>query len=214
MAEYADVNYWNERYTKDEKTFEWYQGYVGIQKVLRLHLVPNKTILVPGCGNSSLSEEIYINDCKNVTSVDFSPVVINQMKQKYINKPAMAWVAADVTKLPMEDASFDIIVDKGCVDSLLCGETSEDAAVATLREYYRVLKPAGVCIIVSFGSPDLRQHLLESAEFKWQLHPVTNIAKPSLNLADYTNSSQGVPAVPKVTEGADCHYVYTCIKHG
>jgi len=32
MSEYADASYWNDRYTKDEKTFEW-SLYTSLQTV-------------------------------------------------------------------------------------------------------------------------------------------------------------------------------------
>ena len=40
-------------------------------------------ILVLGCGNSKLSELIYNNGHADITNVDFSSVVIKDMKDRY-----------------------------------------------------------------------------------------------------------------------------------
>ena len=107
MTRYDDADYWNDRYTNDTKPFEWLQNYSSIRnfftnKYLRsLNLatdenkdaakaVPEKQpfrhsdrVLIIGCGNSHLGQEMWIDGFKQISQVDFSSVVIDQMRKKY-----------------------------------------------------------------------------------------------------------------------------------
>lgn len=41
------------------------------------------------------------------------------MQAKYADRPEMVWVEGDVTALPFDDASFDLVVDKATMDSFM-----------------------------------------------------------------------------------------------
>ena len=57
-------------------------------------------ILMLGCGNANFSADIYDHGFRNITNVDFSEVVINQMAQKNAKtRPEMTWQVADVTNM-------------------------------------------------------------------------------------------------------------------
>ena len=45
-------------------------------------------VLMVGCGNSELSQEMYSAGYTNILNIDISEVVIDQMKQQY---PHMEW---------------------------------------------------------------------------------------------------------------------------
>ena len=94
-------------------------------------------ILVLGCGNSKLSEVIYNNGHADITNVDFSGVVVDDMKKRYKTcegmmctsscqpvaprrryPPHACHVAAvyvcNITDLSLfPENSFDIVIDKG-----------------------------------------------------------------------------------------------------
>ena len=63
--------------------------------------------------------------------------------------------------LGFPDASFDAVIDKAMLDSLLCGEASTANTGRYVGEVARTLKPGGVYIIVSFGTPENRLSYLE-----------------------------------------------------
>ena len=48
-----------------------------------------------GCGNSELSGDLYEDGYKNITNIDYSPVVISNMVQKYQHMPNMKWEVGD-----------------------------------------------------------------------------------------------------------------------
>ena len=79
------------------------------------------------------------------------------------------------------DASFDAVIDKATLDSLLCGENSTVNTGKYVGTVARLLKPGGVFIIVSFGTPENRLSYLEG-DYGWQV-TVHSIPKPTINTA-------------------------------
>jgi len=85
-----------------------------------------------GCGNSKLSEEMYDDGFRNITNVDYSPVVIDQMQRRHeASRPGMKWVVADVRELPFDADAFDITLDKGTMDAMMT--TKGDVWVAMVN---------------------------------------------------------------------------------
>jgi ubiquinone/menaquinone biosynthesis C-methylase UbiE len=67
-----------------------------------------------------------------------------------------------------------------------------------LFELYRVLKPGGVLVAVSYGSPDTRINYFEKPKLNWRIEQ-TAVEKPRVQGL----SSEG---------GNDSHYIYICTK--
>lgn len=139
-------------------------------------------VLILGCGNSTFGEDMIRDGWKGqITNVDFSSEVIEQMKKKYCNPeftvkfgcPEMKFVCADITKgLPFSNQSFDLIVCKGTFDAILCGIGSVNNAKVVVGECARVLADGhGVFFLVSNGNPDSRVVFLEhdnDISFYWK----------------------------------------------
>ncbi|EGO22318.1 hypothetical protein SERLADRAFT_472997, partial [Serpula lacrymans var. lacrymans S7.9] len=128
--EYGTKEYWDHRYSQhsDSATFDWFKSYAEVAHLIREY-VPDKSskILMLGCGNSSLSEDMWQDGYKNIVNIDYSSVVIQQMKQKYGSiRPGMECA------LSFGNASFDVAIDKG----ELCGNLStvvvDDVAIGTM----------------------------------------------------------------------------------
>lgn len=90
MPQYGDPEYWEERYkTSEGKTFDWLEDYDSLKDIFLKSLKENSKILMLGCGNSELSEKMYINGYKNIINIDISKVVIDQMQKRNEDKPEM-----------------------------------------------------------------------------------------------------------------------------
>ena len=78
-------------------------------------------VLILGCGNSNFSLEMLQDGWGSIINIDFSSVVIEQMKKKYDDySDSMEFICADITKsLPFSDESFDLIICKGTLDAIL-----------------------------------------------------------------------------------------------
>lgn len=109
-----------------------------------------------GCGNSELSEQLYDAGYTNITNIDISQVVIQQMAERSkLSRSKMKFVTGDVTDMHMfKDNQFDILIDKSTIDALLCGDDSFLMTAKMLKEAQRVLKVGGVYLAISYGSPE------------------------------------------------------------
>lgn len=72
--------------------------------------------------------------------------------------PGLSYDVADVRSLPWPSSSFDALVDKATLDTML--NAGEGAAEAMLAEAARALRPCGVLLCVTTGAPGERLPLL------------------------------------------------------
>ncbi|KAJ1306670.1 hypothetical protein OPQ81_007665 [Rhizoctonia solani] len=79
---YEGKTYWDERYQSEEgrQSFDWFKSYKDIKDILE-NYIPGRDvrILMLGCGNSTLSEDMYQDGYRNIVNIDFSSVVIQHM---------------------------------------------------------------------------------------------------------------------------------------
>jgi SAM-dependent methyltransferase len=139
-------------------------------------------ILILGCGNSRVGEDLLGDGWTGqIVNVDFSPVAIEQMKERYNDKfyhrfhnpRKMEFLCSDVTQpLPFEDKSFDLIICKGTFDAVLCSSGSVANANRMIEESVRLLANGhGVFFLVSYANPDSRVVFLErqnDLSYYWQ----------------------------------------------
>eukprot|EP00455_Lapot_gusevi_P022854 TRINITY_DN2379_c0_g1_i1.p1 TRINITY_DN2379_c0_g1~~TRINITY_DN2379_c0_g1_i1.p1 ORF type:complete len:226 (+),score=82.28 TRINITY_DN2379_c0_g1_i1:83-679(+) len=175
---YGDLGYWNTRYESSDSTYDWYLSYADLKEQMTAALAGGADrvaslnraapVLVVGCGNSLLSEDLYNDSFTDILSIDYSEVVIDKMKQKYAQTPALRFEQADVRELPYRDGSFQYVIDKGTLDAILCGSDSERNAMAMLRQIERILVPKGRFIVVTYGNPDSRLNYLSRVQ-NWEV---------------------------------------------
>ncbi|KAJ8759791.1 hypothetical protein K2173_009892 [Erythroxylum novogranatense] len=220
---YGEAWYWDNRYSNEPATFDWYQKYPSLAPLINLYapcrLRPR--VLVIGCGNSAFSEGLVDDGYEDVVNIDISSVVIEAMRTKYSDRPQMKYFQMDVRDMStFQAASFNTIIDKGTLDSILCGSNSRQNATKMLEEVWRVLKDKGVYFLVTYGSPVYRLRLLkESCSWSIKLHvigkslsegtsgqPIWELTKP-VPLDEEGSSLESV-----LGKNPDVHYIYVCTK--
>ncbi|KAK9287887.1 hypothetical protein L1049_016329 [Liquidambar formosana] len=159
---YGEPSYWDNRYSQESGPFDWYQKYPSLAPLLRLYIPRHHRILVVGCGNSAFSEGMVDDGYGDVVSIDISSVVIEAMQKKYCNRSQLKYIKMDVRDMStFHTGSFDAVIDKGTLDSLLCGNNSRENAITMLEEVGRVLKDKGVYILITYGSSNFSSTFVE-----------------------------------------------------
>lgn len=190
---YSDKRYWDKRYATYEEEesargepFDWLCAYEDLDADLKPYLEQAVTVLDVGCGNSNLAQRLsQTNSNVAVFGVDYSTHLFSEeaIPQEVLGGVGMGIM--DARQLGFRDASFDLVIDKGCMDSLLndhdqvklkqrwgrqiTPEQQRDldigmaAGLSMLHEIWRVLRPCGVFFMVSYEPPGGRMHLLQDS---------------------------------------------------
>ncbi|XP_027731130.1 endothelin-converting enzyme 2 isoform X4 [Vombatus ursinus] len=139
-SEYQEAQYWDERYRHalDTAPYEWFGDFEAFRDLLEPELQREDRILVLGCGNSALSYELLCGGFPNVVSVDYSPVVVAAMRDRYAHVPVLRWETMDARALSFPNSTFDVVLEKGTLDAVLAGErdpwTVSPEGIQTLDE--------------------------------------------------------------------------------
>jgi len=177
-SQFSSAAYWDSAFASNPNQFEWYGS---TQDILPFMITKsaaassssststnnniNKT-LVLGCGNSSLSNDLVsVKFSSDITSLDFSQVVIDQMKRKYPD-PKLNWVLGDMLALPDDwRSTFNVVMDKGALDALIAEDspTALSQAQTLFSEIRKVLAPNGTYYLVSL----LQSHILRAVMQEW-----------------------------------------------
>ncbi|CAH8362673.1 unnamed protein product [Eruca vesicaria subsp. sativa] len=180
LEDFTSKENWDKFFTLrgNDDSFEWYAEWPQLRDSLLPLLQASSPsssdgslqILVPGCGNSRLSEHLYDAGLRDVTNVDFSKVVISDMLRRNIrSRPEMRWRVMDITKLQLGDESFDTVLDKGALDALMEPEVGTKLGSQYLSEAKRVLKPGGKFICLTLAESHVLALLFSSFRFGWKM---------------------------------------------
>mmetsp|Transcript_23828 Transcript_23828/g.30856 ORF Transcript_23828/g.30856 Transcript_23828/m.30856 type:complete len:262 (+) Transcript_23828:59-844(+) len=165
--EYYKKEYWESRFTSEEE-YEWLISYDDVKAQLAPRIKKTDQILVVGCGNSSLSADMYDDGYRSITNIDFSSVVIENMMNKYQDKEEMLWLEMDMLNLQFSAGQFDVVLDKAAMDALTTVEGDPwnpnqeilDQAHQMCTGITRVLKDNGLFLQISFAQPHFRRKYL------------------------------------------------------
>lgn len=147
---------------------------------------------------------MYAEGYTNIQNIDISYTVVKQMQEMYKDGKEMVYKQMDVKNMTgFGDGTFDCVIDKGTLDSILCGDGSGPNAHMMLSEIHRVLNANGVYICISYGVKDQRYEYLSNKDFDWQtLHHM--VAKPTISTSQVVASEKN--------DEKNFHWVYICRK--
>ncbi|KFV65606.1 Methyltransferase-like 13 [Dryobates pubescens] len=163
-GEFGSARYWDRFFRqRGQRPFEWYGAFPELCPVLHKYVRPCDKVLVVGCGNSELSEQMYdVGMCEGIVNIDISDAVIRQMRERSGSKrPKMSYLVMDVFQMDFPDAEFQVVLDKGTLDAILTDE--EEATLAKVDKMFaeisRVLQVGGRYLCVSLA----QAHVLKKA---------------------------------------------------
>lgn len=80
------------------------------------------------------------DDYTDIVAADLSRVVIAQLKLRCVDYPEISFFQGTMTDTNLPEGSFDGIIDKGLLDSIICGQMgATDTAVYIIEVNIAVL---------------------------------------------------------------------------
>uniref|UniRef100_M8CCK3 Methyltransferase type 11 domain-containing protein n=1 Tax=Aegilops tauschii TaxID=37682 RepID=M8CCK3_AEGTA len=200
---YGEAGYWDARYV-------W-------RRASRLPMT--------GGGSALMSEDMAADGYMEIINIDISSVLIEMMRKKYFDLPQLQYMQMDVRDMSkFSDESFDCAIDKGTLDSLMCGVEAPLSAAQMVLEVdsvssdCRLLKPGGVFMLITYGDPSARIPHLNQPVCSWKIVLYIlprpgfkgNIRRSVFDPVPLTESGR----LPEgfVLEDPDSHYIYVCKK--
>ncbi|KAL3628305.1 hypothetical protein CASFOL_027351 [Castilleja foliolosa] len=228
LGDFTSKENWDQFFTirGSDDSFEWYAEWPQLQSLLTDQLLSPSSaltgsdrdapaaaqaaevsILVPGCGNSKLSEHLYDAGFLDIMNVDFSKVVISDMLRRNVReRPGMKWRVMDMTSMQViimanaearsqesvereksnvicasqfADETFDAIVDKGGLDALMEPELGSILGNQYLSEVKRLLKTGGKYICLTLVESHVLDLLFSKFRFGWKMSLYVIAKEPS-----------------------------------
>ncbi|KAK9081157.1 hypothetical protein Syun_030520 [Stephania yunnanensis] len=180
LGDFTSKENWDSFFTIKgaEDPFEWYAEWPSLRGPLLAELSATDLtpplplqILVPGCGNSRLSEHLYDAGFRGITNVDFSKVVVSEMLRRNIRaRPEMRWRVMDMTQMQFADETFEAVLDKGGLDALMEPELGPKLGAKYLSEVKRVLKSGGKFVCLTLAESHVLGLLFSKFRFGWKIN--------------------------------------------
>jgi len=161
--EFRQKEYWDDFFKKrGKKAFEWYGEYGELCGILHKYTKASDNILVVGCGNSTLSSDLYDVGYRNIRSIDISDVAIRQMSEQNRHRPELIFEKMDLLKMDYKDGAYSVVLDKGTLDALMTDETVEVVSkIDTMfSEISRTLRIGGRYVCVSLLQPHILTYVV------------------------------------------------------
>lgn len=188
-TKYATQSYWEERYvqlannasSREDVGFEWFLSYDAMRPLLQAIIRKrDAAILDVGCGTSSLLADLRHNGhTGRLVGIDYAASAI-EASRRVIGDVEVELKCANVLDMDFEDQSFDVVVDKGTIDAIMCGD--RHTVTLACAQIARVLKAGGRFVLCShyavseeciardsWLTPVLEGLLDSSHEFLWSL---------------------------------------------
>jgi SAM-dependent methyltransferase len=146
-------SHWENIYsTQAPDAVSWYRPHLetSIELIERAAASHSAAIIDVGGGESTLVDDLLVRGYENVTVLDISQTAIDVTKARLGARcERVRWLAADLTKTPLDDSTFDVWHDRAVFHFL----TAIEERAAYVSQVAQAVKPGGSVIVGTFG-PD------------------------------------------------------------
>jgi hypothetical protein len=154
---------------------------------------------------------------QHVTSLDYSAPCVEHMRHRNASlRPELAFECADARALALPPAAYDVIIDKGLLDAMLCAGDAAAGVAAMVEAVAAGLAPGGSFMLITFGAPPDRLHWVQHQARGWACD-VWTLPKPGARflagaVASEADDADATPQAQRYVQGAErdggAHFVY------
>jgi SAM-dependent methyltransferase len=177
----GDPTYWEERYKFEIskmlrfKLFDWYAPfdvlYPMVENILDRSMIHK--VLVVGVGRSNIIDTLYQRGFRDITAIDISPTIVNEMQKFHAKLTGVEFIVMDMREMTrLANGLFTLIIDKGGLDALFCGEDFKTSSQRAIQEIHRVLVNNGLFVSFSHAPFLARVPYMRVADFSIEATPV------------------------------------------
>ncbi|KAI1773278.1 S-adenosyl-L-methionine-dependent methyltransferase [Hypoxylon cercidicola] len=181
----AHADYWDERYSgvgPDQQVHEWFRSFDDLEEFFDRNLFqslgPEKAprILHLGSGDSTIPKDLAGKGYTSQICVDFSAAAVERMSKRHADIEGIQWKQMDVRHMDgIPSRSIDVAFDKGTMDAMIHGSlwSPPPDVIQNTRQYldevFRVLKPDGVFLYITYRQPHFIRPLLQRGGLDWEV---------------------------------------------
>jgi hypothetical protein len=116
------------------------------------------SVLMVGCGNSAMAEEMYDNTCyKQIHNIDNRPEVIDFMTTNCIGRPGITWEVVDACKDDWGmSRQYNLVIDKCTTDCIIISDANWSHMLLNILDS---LSKEGSYMLISYQSELMLQLL-------------------------------------------------------
>jgi hypothetical protein len=164
--DFSSANGWEQFYSdssvnsQNYSVVEWHSS-VPLEVLADFVPLGGSTCLMVGCGTSDLPSVVYEKRRANITLMDSSQTCVEQLSGHYGD--TMSYVCGDATRLSSvlpPSKLYDVIIDKGLMDAIFCGEGWNGPIDSLVKESSKVLCSGGLYLLVSYRLPTSTKEFL------------------------------------------------------
>lgn len=143
--------HWEKIYTeKDPDAVSWYRPHLEKSLGLIEQVAPERSsaIIDVGGGESTLVDDLLARGYDNITVLDISQTAIDANRKRLgAISEQVHWLVADITKVDLESAAYDVWHDRAVFHFL----TAASDRLAYVRQVARSVRHGGHVIVSTFG---------------------------------------------------------------
>ena len=143
--------HWDSVYRQKKATdVSWYRPHldVSLELIDTTNLPPASRLIDVGGGASTLVDDLLDEGFQDITVLDLASSALDVAKQRLGERAnRVAWIAGDVTRVALPEATFDLWHDRAVFHFL----TEESDQMRYVEQVRRAVKPGGYVIVATFG---------------------------------------------------------------
>jgi hypothetical protein len=158
---------WENYYRESNKTVEWHSS-VNLTRIVNAFVPRGRSCIILGCGNAPALPRLLLSHvaAKNVVCIDSSQTSLNLLKSnlKGFGLDKIEYICGDAITLSStlgKAGKVDVILDKGLMDAILCGEGWNTPIQKLLHESQQILSDKGFYLLISYLLPPSTQDFIQ-----------------------------------------------------